>query len=200
MPVTFPDNYTMRLASLESGMNPRAQNPNSSAKGLFQFIDSTAQAYGLDDPFDPQKSLDAVQRFTADNRTRLKAALGREPTEGELYLAHQQGADGAIKLLSNPSARAADLVGADAIKLNAGSQDMTAQEFAAKWINKFEGQGDMATGQSDLIDVELPDGTLVEGVPANISKAELVEKLKKKWIGCFRTGTAAGRNNTTACC
>ena len=37
---------------MESGMNPYARNPASSAKGLFQFTDKTAKAYGLEDPFD----------------------------------------------------------------------------------------------------------------------------------------------------
>lgn len=35
----------MKIASLESGFNPRAQSKNSSAAGYFQFIDSTRNKY-----------------------------------------------------------------------------------------------------------------------------------------------------------
>jgi hypothetical protein len=35
------------IARIESGMNPNAKNPRSSAGGLFQFIDSTARQYDL---------------------------------------------------------------------------------------------------------------------------------------------------------
>lgn len=31
----------LRIAKCESGLNPLAKNPNSSAKGIFQFIDGT---------------------------------------------------------------------------------------------------------------------------------------------------------------
>ena len=35
----------MKIASLESGFNPKAQSKNSSAAGYFQFIDSTRKSY-----------------------------------------------------------------------------------------------------------------------------------------------------------
>lgn len=35
----------MKIASLESGFNPKAQSKNSSAAGYFQFIDSTRNKY-----------------------------------------------------------------------------------------------------------------------------------------------------------
>jgi len=127
------------IAQLESGGNPAAQNPNSSAGGLFQFIDSTAQQYGLTDKFDPYASADAGARLARDNASSLRRAIGREPTVGELYLAHQQGAGGASKLLANPNKRAVDIVGRDAVILNGGNENMSAQDFANLWINKAQG-------------------------------------------------------------
>lgn len=135
----LPQGYLQRTAQIESSMNPGAQNPNSSAKGLFQFIDSTAQQYGVN-PMDPASSTDGAARLAADNARVLRQALGREPTAAELYLAHQQGAGGAAKLLSNPNARAVDIVGADAVRLNGGNENMTAGQFAQKWTGKFGGQ------------------------------------------------------------
>jgi soluble lytic murein transglycosylase-like protein len=125
-----------RIAELESGGNPNAKNPNSSAGGLFQFIDSTAAAYGLQNRFDPVQSADAAARLARDNSRYLSERLGRAPTAAELYLAHQQGPAGAARLLSNPSARASDIVGAQAVTLNGGSADMSAGDFSRLWLQK----------------------------------------------------------------
>lgn len=175
----FGDPYFNRVAMLESGGRLDARNPRSSATGPFQFISSTAKAYGLNDPTDPNQALRAMQAFTDDNRNALRQKLGREPTPGELYLAHQQGAGGATALLSNPQARAVDIVGPDAITLNGGRPDMTAGEFANKWVSKFENNGQDFQMANNLMEVELPDGTILEGVPAGISRAELLDRLKR---------------------
>jgi hypothetical protein len=132
-------NYFARLRQIESGGNDRAMNPKSSAKGRYQFIDSTARQYGITDPFDVNQQEQAVRRLTEDNRKTLLKALGREPTLGELYLAHQQGAGGAAKLLSNPSADAGSIVGTQAIALNGGIPGITAGQFGRKWTAKFDG-------------------------------------------------------------
>lgn len=133
-------NTMTRIASIESKLNPNAKNPNSSASGVFQFIDSTGRQYGLRNPFDPIANIDAGIRLAADNRAALARALGREPTPGELYLAHQQGAAGATKLLSNPNGLAVNAVGANAVRLNGGRPDMTSGEFASMWDRKMGGE------------------------------------------------------------
>jgi hypothetical protein len=141
----LPAGYLARTAQIESGGDPNARNPNSSAGGLFQFIDSTARQYGID-KFDPAQATDGAARLAADSAQHLRGVLGREPTAGELYLAHQQGAGGAAKLLSNPQARAADLVGADAVRLNGGDPaTMSAADFAGKWLGKFGEGGGMSS-------------------------------------------------------
>lgn len=154
----LPAGYLSRTYKIESGGNPMAQNPNSSAGGGFQFIDSTAKAYGLTDKFNLGESASAAARLAADNKAVLTQALGREPTAGELYLAHQQGGGGAAKLLANPNARAVDIVGADAVRLNGGNENMTASEFASKWVGKF-GDGAPApaapTGGVDPANIKL---------------------------------------------
>lgn len=127
-----------RIAQMESGGNPRAKNPRSSAGGLFQFIDSTASQYGLTDRFDPAQAADAGARLMRDNAAHLRRTLGRDPTAGELYLAHQQGAGGAEKLLRNPNRPASEVVGADAVRLNGGRPGMTAGEFAQLWVRRAE--------------------------------------------------------------
>lgn len=53
----------------ESGFNPQAIGKATrfgTAKGIAQFIDSTAQQYGLRDPFDPYASFDAWGKYMND--------------------------------------------------------------------------------------------------------------------------------------
>lgn len=132
----------MKIAMIESSGNPNAHN-KSGAAGLFQFMPGTAKEYGLTDPYDPIASADAGARLMRDNRQQLVNTLGREPTPGELYLAHQQGSGGASQLLSNPTALARDLVGAKAVTQNGGTADMTAQQFANKWVSKVDQFGNV---------------------------------------------------------
>lgn len=131
-----PKSAMRTTAWLESRGNPGAKNPNSSAGGLFQFIDSTARGYGLKNKYDEAESADAAARLMRDNMNGLRKTLGRDPSDGELYLAHQQGLGGAQKLLGNPNALAVDVVGYQAVKLNGGAPGMTARQFANLWIKK----------------------------------------------------------------
>jgi hypothetical protein len=134
----LPSGYLTKTAEIESRFNPNAQNPNSSAGGLFQFINSTARQYNLEDRFDPYQATDAAARLAKDNADTLRSGLGREPTAGELYLAHQQGAGGALNLLRNPDQPAESVVGRAAARLNAGA-GLTAGQFANRWTSKFDG-------------------------------------------------------------
>lgn len=172
----LPAGYLDRTYIIESGGNPNAQNPNSSAGGGFQFIDSTARAYGLTNKFDLDAAADAAARLAVDNQAILRRTLGRDPTAAELYLAHQQGGGGAAKLLANPDARAVDIVGAEAVRLNGGNTNMTAGQFAGLWINKFNSRsgstyvpsggatgGGRRTPRSTMADeVSTPAGTRVK--------------------------------------
>lgn len=134
-----PRSTLRTLAWIESRGDPSAQNPGSSAGGLFQFTDATARAYGLTNKMDAAASSDAGARLTANNIQGLRQSLGREPSVGEIYLAHQQGLGGALKLLRNPSASAVDVVGEKQVTQNGGNPGMTAGEFAQLWISKAEG-------------------------------------------------------------
>lgn len=57
--------YANAVIQIESSGNANATNPNSNAKGLYQFVGQTARNMGLDDPYDPQKSHQAFIRNCA---------------------------------------------------------------------------------------------------------------------------------------
>jgi hypothetical protein len=138
--------YLMKTAYRESALNPSAQASTSSARGLFQFIDTTwlqtvkddgasfglqqyanqiektgdgqyvvrdpavrAQILGLRD--NPEIASNMAAAFSKRNAMEIQTVLGRQPTEGELYIAHFLGANGAKRFLSlkasNPNASAA---------------------------------------------------------------------------------------------
>ena len=124
----LPTGYLEATARLESSLDPNAKNPRSPAAGLFQFMPATAAQYGLEDPYDPIASIDAAGRFTRDNMEYLRTQLGREPQIQDLYIAHQQGMGGAVKILQNPDADLAQLVGRQEAELNAGG-GLTAGQF-----------------------------------------------------------------------
>jgi hypothetical protein len=133
------------FAVLESSGDPNAKNPNSPAAGLLQFMPGTAKQYGVTDPYDVGQSVKGGQALLDDNRAALRSALGREPTTGELYLAHQQGAGGAAALLANPEKPALTVLTSvyrdegrarKAIEDNGGTADMSAGQFASTWTSK----------------------------------------------------------------
>jgi hypothetical protein len=138
--------YLLRTAQRESALNPTAQASTSSARGLFQFIDTTwlatvkedGPAFGLSqyanqiektgegqyfvrDPMvraqilklrdNPEIASNMAAAFSKRNASEIQGVLGRKPTEGELYIAHFLGANGAKRFLSlratNPNASAA---------------------------------------------------------------------------------------------
>jgi hypothetical protein len=129
-------NYLPRVAQIESTGDPNARN--GSAAGLFQFMPRTAKAFGLSNPFDPAQASDAASRLTASNEKSLTKSLGRTPTDGEMYLAHQQGAVGASKILANPGSTMGALGLGDAATGNGGSPNTLARDFASKWVGKLD--------------------------------------------------------------
>jgi hypothetical protein len=98
--------FAYRMAEKESAFNPSAVSPTG-AKGLFQFTggtwgDVTGQAVGRgsDGRADPVANTKAFVELTRRNREALRGVLGREPSPGELAVAHQQGVGGATALLT----------------------------------------------------------------------------------------------------
>jgi hypothetical protein len=105
------------IASIESSFRLDAQNPLSSAFGLFQFLNGTwrdvCRRHGSDFEVDVSQRRDLRAQcvmgaaFLRDNMRSLQTALGRAPRPGECYAAHFFGAGTASHLLQGgPDIRA----------------------------------------------------------------------------------------------
>lgn len=128
--------YAATVRQLESSGNDAAQNGSST--GRYQFQPKTfASVLPGGDINNPADQDVAMQRLTAQNYTALSRGLGRKPSAAELYLAHQQGAGGALALLQNPNALATSVVPAANVMSNGGTPDMTAGQFAQKWMSRY---------------------------------------------------------------
>lgn len=130
--------YFAAARNSESGGNPYAKNPNSSAEGLYQFLEPTwnglMQSHpelGLtpDGRSDPAQQERAMRAFTADNARTLKGAgLGVDP--GSLYAAHFLGAGGATKVLQgDPNSPVSAYVSPEVITANPDLANMTVGQF-----------------------------------------------------------------------
>jgi hypothetical protein len=112
----LPQGYLAQIRAIESSNGKNLANPNSSARGPYQFIDSTAKKLGLsmEDRMDEYKSAAAVAKMAAGDAAAFQARTGRAPTGADLYGMHQQGQAGYLGLLNGktPSAVAQSLNGA----------------------------------------------------------------------------------------
>lgn len=75
------------IMMMESGGDPKAKNPESSASGLFQLINSTAKNLGVKDPFDPEQNYNAYLKLKADTVRQF----GSDDVE-TIYSSHYLGA------------------------------------------------------------------------------------------------------------
>lgn len=142
------------IIGVESGGDPNAKNPRSSASGLGQFIDSTwlntiksarpDLAQGKSDAelltlkTDPQLSRQMTEAYAAQNGQILQGA-GYDATPGSTYLAHFAGPQGALKVLgSDPTVPVSALLGDAAVKANPFLMGMTAGDLRA-WADKKMG-------------------------------------------------------------
>ncbi len=82
--------YMLKTANIESQYDPNATNPRSSAAGLFQIL----PMHGVGDVYNPDVNTRWAARFTLDNK-RFLHINGIPISHETLYLAHQQGREGA---------------------------------------------------------------------------------------------------------
>lgn len=117
-PSGLSDNYHRAVAQIESSGGTQYGNGG----GMYQFIPSTAKTLGYTQDqiraMTPEQQTALNEKFTTQN-TALLVKAGLPVNDTTAYLAHQQGAGGAVKLLqADPNVQAASVVGVDAAKGN----------------------------------------------------------------------------------
>lgn len=149
------------IIQAESGGNPNAKNPRSSASGPSQFIDSTWLSMLAEHrpdlvagkspeeilalKSDPQLSRDMTAAYAADNAGILSKA-GLPVTPGSTYLAHFAGPQGAVGILNaDPSMPVSAVLTPAAVKANPFLQGMTASDLRA-WADRKVGGATPSAG------------------------------------------------------
>lgn len=144
--------YMQSVAGAESGGDPNARNPNSSATGTYQFTDGTWNTLAAQNPgagltpdgrTDPNQQETAMRLLTAQNAKALNSAgIPVNPTS--LYSAHFLGAGGAQKVLSaSPDTPMSNLVDSEVLSANPQLQGMTQGDFV-QWASSKAGGGGSA--------------------------------------------------------
>ena len=107
---------TLKNAGPAHGYGQYADAITLNADGRYEVADPNQRAAIMRLRNDPAASATMAGAFTQTNAAQLAAALGRQPSEGELYIAHFLGSDGAAKLIdaaaSQPGANARRAVSA----------------------------------------------------------------------------------------
>jgi len=138
---------TLKNAGPAHGYGQYADAITLNADGRYEVADPNQRAAIMRLRNDPTVSATMAGAFTQTNAAQLAAALGRQPSEGELYIAHFLGPDGAAKLIkvaaSQPRANAAELFPQAAaanpsIFMNKSGQPRTSSEVYATLTGRFE--------------------------------------------------------------
>lgn len=150
MSANVNDDYYAMLAYIESGGQPNAKAPTSSASGLFQFTKSIWTSLGGhwgNDPSQPfggyvptnQEQIDAASKLTQQNANYLQTN-GIPVNNNTLYTAHFLGAPAAKNVLSSdPSTPMSSVVSPNVITANPFLKNFSVGDFS-NWVdNKIGG-------------------------------------------------------------
>jgi len=189
----LPSGYLARTWQIESNSGKNLYNKNSGAAGHFQFMPDTAKDYKLKDPYSFEASADAAARLAVDNRKVLARSGIENPSAAQLYLAHQQGAGGATKLLAAGDRPATSVVGEKAVLWNAGNESVTGPGFAQQIMAKFEGtQPTKAAAQAPASQASGPWGQFAQDVLGGATGGLVGTKWQGGFLGQNTVPSAMG--------
>jgi hypothetical protein len=138
---------TVKRAGPAHGLGRYADSIVRTADGHYEVPDAAARDAIMRLRSDPSVSAMMAGAFTRANAAQLGASIGRPPTEGELYIAHFLGSDGAAQLIAaaarHPNVSAAPLFPQAAaanrsIFYGAFGQPRSVGEVYAKLTSRFE--------------------------------------------------------------
>jgi hypothetical protein len=153
----FSPSYMSRVIGTESGNDPFARNPRSSATGLGQFTDGTWRGLmqlqpelGLtaDGRTDPVQSKRALEAFTAMNANSLKKN-GIEPSDNNLYAMHRFGESGGLNLLrADPNASIDGVVSPQVLQANPDLTGKTVGQVLNRWPDGSRSAGNFGPAKT----------------------------------------------------
>jgi len=96
---------TMKQDGAALGLGRYADAITRAPDGHYEVADPAMRAAILRLRTDPQASAMLAGALTRNNASLVSGSIGRQPTNGELYIAHFLGADGAGKLINGAASR-----------------------------------------------------------------------------------------------
>jgi Transglycosylase SLT domain len=140
---------TMKQAGAALGLSQYANAIVQAPDGSYAVPDTNARAAIMKLRSDPKVSATLAGVFTRSNAAKLAGSIGRTPSEGELYIAHFLGPDGAAKLIttaaSSPNTNAAALFPAAAAANRSIFYDRAGHPLGAAAVyGKLTGRYEMA--------------------------------------------------------
>jgi hypothetical protein len=149
---------TLKTSGAANGLGRYSDAISKSPDGRYEVADPSMRTAIMQLRSDPTASAAMAGAFTRANAEQLQGAIGRPPTEGELYMAHFLGADGAGKLINvaanQPRVNAADMFPQAAAANQGIFYDRTGQARSASEVYaKLSGRFDVARAGSFAPDV-----------------------------------------------
>lgn len=215
------DDFVNRLFHIESGNIP--DQVTGSNRGLGQFSPDLERRYGITDWTNRDQQTSAVRQEMAEFGPRMRNVLGRDPTPGEAYLFHQQGAAGASAHFGNPDGTAwqnirpyysSDAIAKKAIWDNVpsnprlspsfnksmfpgGVDDVTSGNFTTGWVNKFQGSPSATVASAVPAAAPPVSGSVPLGA-GMLAGTDAINQPRYAMLGGADAGQSQQQNDTTS--
>src|SRR5450631_2141967 len=193
---------TLKNSGAANGYGRYADAISRSPDGHYEVADPGMRAAIMQLRNDPSASAAMAGAFTRSNADQLQAAIGRPPTEGELYIAHFLGSDGASRLINaataQPRANAAEMFPQAAaanrsIFYDGAGHARSASDVYAKLTGRFDvarANWFAPEAASNLASVAPPN--LTSSLTANLT-SNLTSNLASKLASLASTFAAANK-------
>jgi len=153
-----PD-VALRIANAESTLSNAAKNTRSSARGLFQIIDSTWKNFGGDPTKrdDVDENIRVGLNVISGNRDSFLKRFGKEPSKEQLYSMHVLGTGDAFKVFSaKDDAAIKNIVPKKVIKSNPYMEKMSVADFLDFTQAKMAKKGTVTPSATVVAKTEAP--------------------------------------------
>jgi hypothetical protein len=179
--------FLKRIANAESSCDANARNCRSSAKGIFQFIDSTWEANGGGNVWDVATQCRNAVTLAKKNEAALVAVLGREPNAGEYYLAHFAGPAGAKAVLqASPDTHLSDIpIMRAACRSNPHIRNFTAGQLRAWTAGKMGDSVSLSGGGTPEEERESREAFLRENTTLNDGQIKGMDIMGQIFVALF---------------